>query len=112
MQTYIKPLTILFGMAQTIATFASHSSLQILHGAKQEGFSTLLICKSQNVEFYHQYPFVDKIVVPRLASEIDCHAVRLLSAMKKGSAGLPSGVTASACASAVLFQPETPAGSA
>lgn len=49
-------------MPQTIATFASHSSLQIMHGAKKEGFQTLLICKNKNAEFYQQYSFVDKIV--------------------------------------------------
>ncbi|HEV2449982.1 MAG TPA: DUF1246 domain-containing protein, partial [Thermoplasmata archaeon] len=30
--------------APTIATYCSHSSLQIFHGAKQEGFRTLGIC--------------------------------------------------------------------
>lgn len=45
-----------------IATLGSHSSLQILKGAKDEGFNTLLVTKKDRVSFYKQYSFIDTIV--------------------------------------------------
>jgi len=39
-----------------IATVASHSSLQIFHGAKKEGFKTLGICIGEPPKFYDAYP--------------------------------------------------------
>jgi 5-formaminoimidazole-4-carboxamide-1-(beta)-D-ribofuranosyl 5'-monophosphate synthetase len=46
----------------TIATLGSHSSLQILKGAKDEGFATLLVTTSNRVDFYKQYSFIDTII--------------------------------------------------
>lgn len=46
----------------TLATIGSHSALQILKGAKDEGFSTLLICLTKRVNFYQQFSFIDKIL--------------------------------------------------
>jgi 5-formaminoimidazole-4-carboxamide-1-(beta)-D-ribofuranosyl 5'-monophosphate synthetase len=40
----------------TIATVCSHSSLQIFHGARQEGFKTLGICIGQPPKFYDAFP--------------------------------------------------------
>ncbi len=40
----------------TIATICSHSSLQIFHGARQEGFETLGICIGQPPRFYDAFP--------------------------------------------------------
>ena len=40
----------------TIATICSHSSLQIFHGARQEGFKTLGICIGQPPKFYDAFP--------------------------------------------------------
>lgn len=40
----------------TIATVCSHSSLQIFHGAKQEGFRTLGICIGPPPRFYDAFP--------------------------------------------------------
>ncbi len=39
-----------------IATCCSHSSLQIFHGAKQEGFETLGVVTDKNVKFYSSFP--------------------------------------------------------
>ncbi|MFH0818081.1 MAG: DUF1246 domain-containing protein, partial [Candidatus Micrarchaeota archaeon] len=39
-----------------IATCCSHSSLQIFHGAKQEGFETLGVVTEKNVKFYKSFP--------------------------------------------------------
>ena len=48
----------------TIATICSHSSLQIFHGARQEGFKTLGICIGRPPKFYDAYPLAkpDKFV--------------------------------------------------
>jgi len=40
----------------TIATICSHSSLQIFHGARAEGFKTLGICIGQPPRFYDAFP--------------------------------------------------------
>lgn len=51
-----------------IATLGSHSALQILKGAKDEGFATLLITTPNRINFYHQYAFIDKIItIPSFA---------------------------------------------
>ena len=39
----------------TIATFGSHSALQILKGAKDEGFKTLVICTPDRTTLYRFY---------------------------------------------------------
>lgn len=46
-----------------IATLASHSSLQILKGAKDEGFSTLAICKRGTERLYKSFNVADEIIV-------------------------------------------------
>lgn len=40
----------------TIATVCSHSSLQIFHGARREGFRTLGICLGEPPKFYDAFP--------------------------------------------------------
>lgn len=45
----------------TIATLGSHSALQILKGAKDEGFKTFLITDHKRQSFYERFPFIDKI---------------------------------------------------
>ncbi|HEV7216097.1 MAG TPA: formate--phosphoribosylaminoimidazolecarboxamide ligase [Chloroflexota bacterium] len=47
----------------TIATLGSHSALQILRGARAEGFATLAICNERSAALYRRYPFVDDIMV-------------------------------------------------
>jgi len=39
-----------------VATLCSHSSLQIFHGARMEGFKTLGIAVDQNTKFYDAFP--------------------------------------------------------
>ncbi len=48
----------------TIATICSHSSLQIFHGARKEGFRTLGLCIGQPPRFYDAFPLAkpDKFV--------------------------------------------------
>lgn len=49
-------------MIYTIATLASHSCLQILKGAKDEGFRTLAIGIKERSAFYKQFPFIDEFI--------------------------------------------------
>ena len=49
-------------MKYTIATLASHSCLQILKGAKDEGFATLAISTPKRVSFYKRFSFIDQVL--------------------------------------------------
>ncbi len=46
----------------TIATLGSHSALQILKGARDEGFKTLVIALKKHISFYRKFPFIDEII--------------------------------------------------
>lgn len=46
----------------TIATLGSHSSLQILKGAKDEGFKTLCIAKKGSEKVYKSFGVADEII--------------------------------------------------
>ncbi len=48
----------------SIATLGSHCSLQVLKGAKEEGFHTVLVTKSTREKFYKRYnSFIDEYIV-------------------------------------------------
>ena len=49
-------------MAPKIATLGSHSALQILHGAHQEGFETIVVCRKGHRKPYEQFPVADRIL--------------------------------------------------
>ena len=49
-------------MAIKIATLGSHSALQILHGAHQEGFETIVICRKGARLPYEHFPVADRIL--------------------------------------------------
>lgn len=53
----------------TIATLGSHSALNILSGAKDEGFTTLLLCEKKRT-FYERFRVADKIMYLESLSEI------------------------------------------
>jgi 5-formaminoimidazole-4-carboxamide-1-(beta)-D-ribofuranosyl 5'-monophosphate synthetase len=46
----------------TIATLGSHSALQILKGAKDEGFKTLVFCEKGKSRAYKSYKVADEII--------------------------------------------------
>lgn len=52
-----------------IATLGSHSALQILKGAKDEGFKTLVIALNKQISFYKRYSFIDEIIGVNAFSE-------------------------------------------
>jgi 5-formaminoimidazole-4-carboxamide-1-(beta)-D-ribofuranosyl 5'-monophosphate synthetase len=56
----------------TIGTLGSHSALQILKGAKDEGFKTLVICQTGRAQPYHSYKVGDTII------EVDNYNLPLL----------------------------------
>ncbi len=47
---------------KTVSTIGSHSSLQILHGAKMEGLNTAVITDARRADFYRQFSFIDKVL--------------------------------------------------
>jgi len=48
----------------TIVTLGSHSALQILKGAKDEGFKTAVVCTPDREKLYSSYKnFIDKIII-------------------------------------------------
>lgn len=47
----------------TIGTIGSHSALQTLKGAKDEGFDTSAICTKDRAEFYRDWNFIDNVLV-------------------------------------------------
>ncbi|MEM4156490.1 MAG: DUF1246 domain-containing protein, partial [Archaeoglobaceae archaeon] len=46
----------------SIATLGSHSALNILKGAKDEGFETICICKKGETAVYRNFGVADKII--------------------------------------------------
>lgn len=46
-----------------IATLGSHSALQILKGAKEEGFRTMIITRKSAERFYRGFPFIDEFIL-------------------------------------------------
>ena len=54
-----------------IATLGSHSALQILKGAKDEGFSTICVCAKGREKPYQQFKVADKIITIKNYSEFE-----------------------------------------
>ena len=52
----------------TITTLGSHSALQILKGAHDEGFKTLAIALNKQVSFYKRYSFITSVFISGPAS--------------------------------------------
>src|ERR1700694_2684453 len=50
------------GEMYTIATLGSHSALQILKGAHDEGFKTLAIANRDTERLYRSFAFVDEVI--------------------------------------------------
>lgn len=50
-------------MQKIIGTLGSHCSLQVLKGAKDEGFKTLLITEKKRYSVYKRFNFIDHIIL-------------------------------------------------
>lgn len=56
-------------LSYKIATLGSHSALQILKGAHDEGFATIVVATPDRVSLYSRFKFVDKIIeIPTFAA--------------------------------------------
>jgi len=62
----------------TIATLASHSALQILKGAHDEGFSTLVISTPDRLQFYKRFPFINEFVEVKTFADFPAVEKKLL----------------------------------
>jgi 5-formaminoimidazole-4-carboxamide-1-(beta)-D-ribofuranosyl 5'-monophosphate synthetase len=47
----------------TIGTLGSHSALNIFKGAKEEGFSTVCVCKKESEIVYKRFPLADQVIL-------------------------------------------------
>jgi len=47
----------------SIATLGSHCALQVLKGAKDEGFKTVLVCEKKREKLYRRFGFIDEFVL-------------------------------------------------
>ena len=47
----------------SVATLGSHCALQLLKGAKDEGFKTLLICEKKRHSLYKRFKFIDELIL-------------------------------------------------
>ncbi len=53
-----------------IATIGSHSALQILKGAQEEGFKSIVVCKPSRAEMYRRFGVADEIITVKSYSEL------------------------------------------
>lgn len=54
----------------TISTLGSHCALQVLKGAKDEGFPTLLVCEKKREKLYKRFSFIDELLLVDSFTEI------------------------------------------
>src|SRR5580704_8066927 len=57
------------GEFYTIVTLGSHSALQILKGARDEGFRTCAVASADTEALYRSFAFVDEVITIREYSE-------------------------------------------
>ncbi|MBI5391282.1 formate--phosphoribosylaminoimidazolecarboxamide ligase [Candidatus Woesearchaeota archaeon] len=65
-------------MEHSICTLGSHSALQILRGAKDEGFKTIVLCKQGTEEVYQQFGVADEIIRMPCFKDLPKHADELI----------------------------------
>jgi 5-formaminoimidazole-4-carboxamide-1-(beta)-D-ribofuranosyl 5'-monophosphate synthetase len=58
------------GSKSAIATLGSHCALQVLKGAKDEGFRTILVSERKRLGLYRRFQFIDEIIEVDSFSEI------------------------------------------
>ena len=54
----------------SIGTLGSHCALQVLKGAKDEGFKTVLVCEKKRERLYHRFSFIDTVILVESFNEI------------------------------------------
>ncbi len=70
-----------------ISSLGSHSSLQIMHGAKKEGFKTAIISDKNRENFYRKFNFIDEV---RSYNSLD-EAVDLINKNDEETVFIPHG---------------------
>ena len=65
-----------------IATIGSHTALQILKGAKDEGFSTICICQKGKRKPYESYGVADEIIEISKSFSIDAKIIGVVENSK------------------------------
>jgi 5-formaminoimidazole-4-carboxamide-1-(beta)-D-ribofuranosyl 5'-monophosphate synthetase len=55
---------------RTVATLGSHCALQVLKGAKEEGFTTLVVAEHRRAALYRRFPFIDHTVLVQRFGEL------------------------------------------
>ncbi|MEM1828954.1 MAG: formate--phosphoribosylaminoimidazolecarboxamide ligase [Desulfurococcaceae archaeon] len=75
----------------SVATLASHSSLQIIHGAKQEGLRTVLITLREREWFYKEFQhLVDEMIVVDKWRDV-CSEIVLSKLVENNAVMIPHG---------------------
>ena len=54
----------------SIATLGSHCSMQVLKGAKDEGFKTVLVCEKKRQSLYSRFNFIDEMIMVDSFTEV------------------------------------------
>ena len=54
----------------SISTLGSHCALQVLKGAKDEGFKTILVCENKRKSLYQRFKFIDELALVDNFAEI------------------------------------------
>jgi 5-formaminoimidazole-4-carboxamide-1-(beta)-D-ribofuranosyl 5'-monophosphate synthetase len=62
-----------------ICTLASHSALQILKGARDEGFKTIAICEERHLRPYQSFKVADEIITVKNFSQVPSLDARLVA---------------------------------
>jgi len=60
----------------TIGTLGSHSALQILKGARDEGFRTLVVCRSDQTHVYQHFGLADEFVIVDNYKDLLSHEIQ------------------------------------
>jgi 5-formaminoimidazole-4-carboxamide-1-(beta)-D-ribofuranosyl 5'-monophosphate synthetase len=67
----------------SITTLGSHCALQVLKGAKDEGFKTLLVCEKKREKLYKRFEFIDELIlVDSFLEVLDSKCVGILEKNK------------------------------
>ena len=57
-------------MLTSIATLGSHCAMQVLKGAKDEGFKTVLVCEKKRQSLYSRFDFIDEMIMVDSFAEV------------------------------------------
>ncbi|MEO9278062.1 MAG: formate--phosphoribosylaminoimidazolecarboxamide ligase [Nitrososphaera sp.] len=91
----------------SIATLGSHCALQVLKGAKDEGFKTILVCEKKRERLYKRFRFIDEIILVDSFREIsDQRCAKILQ--ENDSIIVPHGTLISQMSSNEIESIKTP----